>query len=151
MLAYQRLAVASRYRLPAVSKTHTPSPRSTSSSSRLTAPMSANGCQNRLVAVLTAMASTVSPGAPRMRTSPRPPMLHLGDQRAPELGAYAGDGLAGGGGRRQPAEEPVDRPRPPLELARHARFAQRGRVRLALVAQHVDLGREHVRRGDARE
>ena len=50
--AYQRLAVASRYRLPSRSQTHTSSPRSITNSAWRTLPMSANGCHSLLSVVI---------------------------------------------------------------------------------------------------
>src|SRR3990172_9746595 len=47
---YHRLAVASRYRLPASSHTKTPLPRLITSSAPSTAPMLANGCHRDVMA-----------------------------------------------------------------------------------------------------
>src|SRR5205085_2665382 len=65
--AYQRLAVASRYRWPSLSHTHTSSAWSITSSACRTAPMSANGCQSRVSPVLLIAALHASaPGAARV-------------------------------------------------------------------------------------
>src|ERR671925_358179 len=100
------------------------------SSRSLTAPMSANGCQKRVVAVVTAMAEDG---------------IALRRQRPPKGRADRVDRLARGSGDREPAEEAVDRARPADQLGRDARLAQRLRVRLALVAQDVLLGGQDVR------
>src|SRR5690349_19179242 len=114
---------------------YTPSPRSISNSCRLTEAMSAKGCQNAVVVVCVLMPSD---GTARHRTG-----------CLSERGADRRSGLLDGppGDRRglHPAPEAVDRAGHPHER----RVLELARVGLALVAQHVVLGGDHVGGRDA--
>src|SRR4051812_6606308 len=117
MLAYHSDEVASRKRRSSASHTQTPSPRSISSCSRETAPMSANGCQKGFV-VVTAMAWTVTAGG-ALRCPTRP---GSGVQRGPQRGGGVLDGRAGVL-RGLPAPEAVQAARTAVERHRDARLA----------------------------
>ena len=104
--------------------------------------------------------AATAPGQQRQRRDQREKSSHA-DERYPTGAPLTPSACAGGTDgvdritrdrcRRDPAEEPVDRPRPAHVLDRDARFPQRVHVRLALVAQDVGLGGDDVRGRHARE
>src|SRR3954453_17683606 len=146
MLAYQRLAVPSRERRSSASWTHTPSPRSISSSRWETAPMSANGCQNFDVA---GVGGAAIPGRyPRPRCPERPKSgkerFRSGEPGAQRSGHLV-DGPVREPGGREPAPEAVDRPVVAPQLNLDAGVAEGLGVGLALVAQRVEPRGQHER------